>query len=122
MRAGLPPVLFTAAAPGLGQHRAQDGSTNIRAPHREWLVLAQRPTLQAVATGKGRGVPAVPMGCAALSDSLDEDAQLLQAHVCPGPHADDADAQALRVCGAEEGEKVVGAWRREAQGTLAPGL
>jgi hypothetical protein len=48
-----------------------------------------------------RVVPAVPMGCTALSHSLDEDAQLLQAHVGPSTHADDADAQALRVCEAE---------------------
>lgn len=46
-------------------------------------------------------VPAIPMGCAALSHRLDEDAQLLQAHVRPGPHANDADAQALGVCGTE---------------------
>lgn len=48
------------------------------------------------------------MGCTALSHSLHEDAQLLQAHVCPGPHADDADAQALRVCGAEGSEMLGG--------------
>lgn len=49
-------------------------------------------------------VPAIPMGCTALGHGLDEDAQLLQAHVGSGPHANDADAQALRVCEAE-GEK-----------------
>lgn len=49
-------------------------------------------------------VPAIPMGCTTLGHGLDEDAQLLQAHVGSGPHANDADAQALRVCEAE-GEK-----------------
>lgn len=46
-------------------------------------------------------VPAVPVGSATLSHSLDENAQLLQAHVGPGSHANDADAQALGVCGAK---------------------
>lgn len=49
-------------------------------------------------------VPAIPVGCATLGHGLDKDAQLLQAHVGSGPHANDADAQALRVCEAE-GEK-----------------
>lgn len=48
------------------------------------------------------------MGCATLSHSLDEDAQLLQAHVRSGAHANDADAQALRVCEAEVGEAMTG--------------
>lgn len=60
---------------------------------------------------KGEAVPAIPMGCAALCHSLDEDAQLLQAHVRPGPHANDADAQALSVCGGEAGERTVGGER-----------
>lgn len=53
-------------------------------------------------------VPSIPMGCTTLSHSLDEDAQLLQAHVCSGAHANDADAQALRVCEAEGGEAMTG--------------
>lgn len=60
------------------------------------------------------------MGCAALGHRLDEDAQLLQAHVRSGPHADDADAQALRVCGAEA-VRQWGAWRR-GTGSLAQSL
>lgn len=58
------------------------------------------------------------MGCAALSHGLDEDAQLLKAHVRPGPHANDADAQALRVCEAEGDEKPVGGagWVEDLQG------
>lgn len=55
-------------------------------------------------------VPAVPMGRTALSHGLDEDAQLLKAHVRPGPHANDADAQALGVCEAEGDEKPAGRW------------
>lgn len=51
-----------------------------------------------------RAVPAISMGCTTLSHSLDEDAQFLQAHVSSSPHANDADAQALRVCKVE-GEK-----------------
>lgn len=46
---------------------------------------------------EGGEVPAIPMGRTTLSHGLDEDAQLLQAHVSPSPHANDADAQAFGV-------------------------
>ena len=60
------------------------------------------------------------MGCTTLGHGLHEDAQLLQAHVRPGPHTDDADAQALRVCGAKSRERLVlgggGGVRRSSRG------
>ena len=37
-------------------------------------------------------LPGVSVGGPCFSHSLHEDAQFLQAHVGPGPHADDADA------------------------------
>lgn len=49
--------------------------------------------------GRAGGVPAVSVRSSALGDGLHEDAQLLQAHVGARPHADDADAEAVAVCG-----------------------
>lgn len=44
-------------------------------------------------------VPAVSVRRSSFCDRLHEDAQLLQAHVRPCTHPDDADAQAVAVCG-----------------------
>lgn len=52
--------------------------------------------------GAGHPLPAVPVGCPPFCHRLDEDAQLLQAHVGPRSHANDADPQPLGVCGDRE--------------------
>lgn len=52
--------------------------------------------------GAGHPLPAVPVGCTPFRHRLDEDAQLLQAHVGPRSHANDADPQPLGVCGDRE--------------------
>ena len=49
--------------------------------------------------GGGHPIPAVPVGRPSLRHRLDEDAQLLQAHVSPCTHADDADSQPCSICG-----------------------
>ena len=42
-------------------------------------------------------LPAIPLCCSSVCDRLDEDAELLQAHVGSCPHPDDADAEAIAV-------------------------
>lgn len=42
-------------------------------------------------------MPAIPVCSSSFCDSLDEDAQLLQAHVSPGTHPDDTDAQPISI-------------------------